>query len=177
MRMKPNISAFSTAIVAGKDKLKKAQGTSFSSPLTAGFAACAWQTMRKKNSSTTNMEVFTALQKSANLYPYFDYAHGYGIPQASYFLTGKKEVEPTFSFERTGDTVNIKAKSNYIKTAGKDRRNYLFVHVVDSKNKILKYWMVEVFQEDAFSIDLVNFPRGEKIQAHFQSYTNSFEIK
>ena len=38
------------------------QGTSFSSPLVAGFAACAWQS----DTSLTNMQLFKKLEESAN---------------------------------------------------------------------------------------------------------------
>ena len=42
-RMKPNVSAFGEAVVANtKGNVEIAFGTSFATPLVAGFAACAW---------------------------------------------------------------------------------------------------------------------------------------
>ena len=92
-RLKPNLSAFGHVIGYGPGVgVHETQGTSFSSPLVAGFAACAWQS----DTTLTNMELFKKLEESANLHPYFDYAHGYGVPQATYFtdpLNGTEERE------------------------------------------------------------------------------------
>ena len=90
-RMKPNVVAFGIAEVAepNNGRYSNAAGTSFSSPLTAGFCACAWQTMRDK----TALEMKAEIEKSADLYPYFDYAFGYGVPQAAYFTGDLKPAE------------------------------------------------------------------------------------
>ena len=103
--MKPNVSAYGHVIAASKNSsFSETQGTSFSCPLIAGFAACAWQT----NRDMTNMELFREIEKSADLYPYFDYAHGFGIPQASYFmLREKQDVMPTFQILEDGDFIKV----------------------------------------------------------------------
>jgi len=54
-------------------------GTSFSSPITAGMSACLWQA----NRSFTNMEILQAIQQSASQYSHPDYRLGYGIPDFS----------------------------------------------------------------------------------------------
>ncbi|MBC6698736.1 S8 family serine peptidase [Hymenobacter puniceus] len=82
-RLKPNVSAFGTVLAAAPNgSYVRVDGTSFSSPLVAGLAACAWQQQR----GLTAMQLFGLLQQSATLYPYYDYAHGYGLPQASRLL-------------------------------------------------------------------------------------------
>ena len=101
-RMKPNVCNFGTAIVASPSGgCSSVNGTSFSSPLTAGFAACAWQTRK----GYTAMQMKSEIEHSADLFPYFDYAFGYGVPQATYFLEGKEITQPTFHFEE--DSVNM----------------------------------------------------------------------
>ncbi len=91
MRMKPNVSAFSSVVTSQGF----AAGTSFSSPLVAGFAAC----IRQMNPQWTVIQLFQELQQSADLYPYFDYAHGYGVPQASYFFnTPRSSTAMPFEF-------------------------------------------------------------------------------
>ncbi|WP_226183147.1 S8 family serine peptidase [Hymenobacter nitidus] len=102
-RLKPNVIAFGTVLAAAPGGYVRTQGTSFSSPLLVGFAACAWQ----HNRSLTVMQLFKQLQASADLYPYFDYAHGYGLPRASAFLDPKSTAgaaPPTVDFIRQ-DTV------------------------------------------------------------------------
>ncbi|TGE28770.1 S8 family serine peptidase [Hymenobacter metallicola] len=96
-RLKPNVMAFGTVLAAAPGGYVRTQGTSFASPLLAGFAACAWQ----QNRSLTVMQLFERLQASADLYPYFDYAHGYGLPQAAALLRPAGEVRskrPTVDF-------------------------------------------------------------------------------
>jgi serine protease AprX len=97
-RLKPNLVAFgivlTTAPHGGYERL---EGTSFSAPLVAGFAACVWQQHR----DWTAMQLFEHLQQSAELYPYFDYAHGYGRPRAAYFLdpvAARPVASATFDF-------------------------------------------------------------------------------
>ena len=86
-RQKPNVCAFAHTWAAnphGRGGYQMVYGTSFSCPLVAGFAACAWQMNRGK----TAMQMFDLIQQSADLYPYCDYAYGYGVPQAGFF-TGR----------------------------------------------------------------------------------------
>jgi len=97
-RPKPNLSAFgivlSTMPNGGYQRL---EGTSFAAPLVSGLAACLWQQRRQ----LTAMQLFAALEKSAELYPYFDYSHGYGRPRAAQFLkqtAAASATGPTFDF-------------------------------------------------------------------------------
>ena len=102
-RLKPNVSAFGHSIVSTDKEIGEATGTSFASPLTAGFAACIWQ----QDTTLTNMELFKRIESSGDLYPYFDYAHGYGIPQASFFLDSADNNRPTFRVEQEDSLIKI----------------------------------------------------------------------
>jgi hypothetical protein len=96
-RPKPNLAAFGIVLsTTPGGNYERLEGTSFASPLVAGFAACLWQQHRK----LTAMQVFQGLEKSAELYPYFDYAHGYGRPRFAHFTPAKSETAamPTFDF-------------------------------------------------------------------------------
>ena len=107
--MKPNVCNFGYCEVAdpfNDDETDYAAGTSFASPLTAGFAACAWQTQRDK----TAMQMKSLIEQSADLYPYYDYALGYGVPQASFFTStsSNKLSETTFEFYNFEDYILIR---------------------------------------------------------------------
>ncbi len=105
-RLKPNVSAFGyarTANVTNDNATHYVHGTSFSCPLVAGFAACAWQASPGK----TAMEMFRALEQSADLYPYYDYAFGYGVPQAAFFTGDARAAEPTFRFVEGDNEVSV----------------------------------------------------------------------
>ncbi|GAB2701819.1 hypothetical protein GCM10011495_04280 [Hymenobacter frigidus] len=96
-RPKPNLAAFGIVLTTTPSGYERLEGTSFSSPLVAGFAACLWQQRR----DLTAMQLFRALEKSAELYPYFDYAHGYGRPRYAPFTTVPRAAAapvPTFDF-------------------------------------------------------------------------------
>jgi len=100
-RLKPNVAAFGTVLTASPNGYSRVDGTSFSSPLVAGFAACVWQQQR----NLSVMELFQKMEQSGSLYPYYDYAHGYGLPQASFFLRPKPVPNAVASQETKIDFV------------------------------------------------------------------------
>ena len=150
-RQKPNVCAFAHTWAAtphgGADRFEMVYGTSFSCPLVAGFAACAWQMNRDK----TAMEMFREIQRSADLFPYCDYAFGYGVPQASYFTEHRsiaKSEKPRFRFEQQGPTtVSVIPVTS-------DSVVHLFYKDIDENGKIIKYGKqtVNVF-DTAMSLD------------------------
>lgn len=100
-RLKPNVTAFGTVVAAAPGGYVHTQGTSFASPLVAGFAACVLQ----QNRNLPVMELFQRVQNGASLYPYFDYAHGYGIPQAAAFTGPTAAAVPSFDFVPQKDSM------------------------------------------------------------------------
>lgn len=185
-RMKPNVCAFGQVIVAGKKGTEESYGTSFATPLVAGFAACAWQ----MNRSYTNMELFHEIEKSADLYPYFDYAHGYGVPQASYFT--KKDRQPplaTFEFISGNDSLKVVIKEKYfsveesyetlqeaVEETVKNYHNYLYYHIENSRGYLDKYYVLRVDKPEALELNKENFAKGQKIQVFYKGYSEIFEF-
>ncbi len=171
-RMKPNVSAYGdVAAVAKNNKIKRVQGTSFSSPLIAGFAACAWQT----NRSLTNMGLFKEIEKSGHLYPYFDYAHGFGIPQASHFINNKNIIEPTFEFVETNEKISVKIHNLY--SDNFDKQQYLYYNIQNNVGKLELYKIILVMQQDIFLIKKNDSLKGKTLNVHYNSYTNSLLIR
>ena len=162
-RQKPNVTAFAHAMAAGSSsdhKYELVYGTSFSCPLVAGFAACAWQTNRQ----LTNMQLFEALQRSADLYPYCDYTFGYGVPQASYFVNPNHQpAAPTFRFEVVDDSTLALLPLHNMDTT------YLFYKNTDASGAITHYgWGRFPATEGTTRI---TFYGGNHITAHFGGYT------
>ena len=143
-RMKPNVVASGYANVSNPsiDKYTNVAGTSFSSPLTAGFVACAWQT----NKNLTAMQLKSEIEKSASLYPYFDYAYGFGVPQASYFIEkNKKQPEKTFEIEENDTCFIIKPISLDV-----TKTNYLFYNI-QNENGTLDFYIQINLNNDEYS--------------------------
>jgi serine protease AprX len=93
-RVKPNTIArgVRTVLVNDVGDIFMGNGTSFSSPVTAGAVACLWQAHKNK----TNIEVLRAIEQSASQYLTPDSIKGFGIPNfctASTILTGIDSYE------------------------------------------------------------------------------------
>lgn len=170
-RLKPNVSAYGTVIAAGTKNIKMVDGTSFASPLVAGFAACALQL----NPKMKCMELFEEIQKSGNLFPYFDYAHGYGIPQADYFIKKRENTTvPTFEFKKDENYVTIIISENLQITPYKMHK-YLYYHIENSKGTIDRYAVINVYQKEALKVLLNELKSGETLRVHYIGYTGEFK--
>ena len=171
-RLKPNLCAFGRASVAGKNGMQRADGTSFSCPLVAGFAACAWQL----HPDWDNMHLFHELEKSGHLYPYFDYAHGYGLPQAGYFLgETRREMDCSFDFELSPDTLSVVIRKDHLPdTVIPD--DLLYCQIQNPEGYIEKYAVIRVFQEKALTLALHKWISGSKIIVNYRQYIKSYEI-
>ncbi len=194
-RKKPNVSAPGHVIAANPNgTLDATFGTSFSCPLISGFAACAWQS----NRNLTNMQLFAEIEKSGHLYPYFDYMHGHGVPQASYFTnTGKRKPTANFemidslkenkeitifitdtvilnkfkAYELYTDSMLVKTESNgEIKVKPPTALNFYW-NIANSAGKILHYEVIEVYSSKEFVISREDTPKGSILNFHFEGYT------
>ena len=81
-RIKPDVSAFGdgTAVIRGNGAIERGGGTSFASPLIAGFAACIWQ----MNPDRKYNEVIAAIKNSGHLDGSPDNMLGWGVPNYIY---------------------------------------------------------------------------------------------
>lgn len=193
-RMKPNVCAFGEAAVATKGGHTNTEyGTSFSTPLVSGFAACAWQIRM----GATNMEMKTAIEHSGDLFPYYDYAHGYGVPQASFF-TEKIPIEKkksSYSFEVANNAVNIiytapldshQISRKMIQESNARTDNdpdliafdyngpkyNLYFHIAKPDGKLIRYGIVSVYSENPLSIPLDEVPVGCTVRI---AYPNGYQ--
>ena len=77
-RIKPDLVAMGegTAYQNSMGNINTGNGTSYSTPLLAGFIACLWQTFPDKG----NMEIIEMVKRSASRFHEPDKLYGYGIP-------------------------------------------------------------------------------------------------
>jgi serine protease AprX len=171
-RRKPNVSAYAEVIAAKRRKLAKLQGTSFSTPLVTGFAAC----VRQLKPELSNMELLKEIEKSAHLYPYYDYAHGYGIPQSAYFFecTSHDTLE-TVSFELTNNTLKVKI-NELVDLEKEGENNLLFYHIENHEKVLDKYAVIKVFQHDVIEFPVEDYKNNELLRVHFRGYTAEYKF-
>jgi serine protease AprX len=171
-RRKPNVSAYGKVIAAKKRKLARLEGTSFSTPLVTGFAAC----VRQLKPELPNMELLREIEKSAHLYPYYDYAHGYGIPQSAYFLENTpRDTMQTVRFEISNNILSVKV-NDLIDLKKEGESNLLFYHIENHDKVLDKYAVIEVFQHDVIEFPVADYRNNELLRVHFRGYTAEYKF-
>lgn len=180
LRLKPNVTAIGNVFWYNGYKLKEVFGTSFSSPLVTGFAACVLQ----NDSSLKPMDLIDTLQKSSTLYPYFDYSHGYGVPRATLYFG----VDSIYSGE---PSIELKKSPNYIQNAYfyfnyiTHEGSQVFYQIIDENGYIKEYYVVR-FGDDENTNDsygespklyLTDLKKGEKIRVFHRGTFIEKEIK
>lgn len=143
-QMKPDVCAPGYVLTTGRKGYVEITGTSFSTPLTTGFAACILQ----QNPGKTNMELHQMIRESGHLYPYYDYVHGYGVPQARHFFRPSDSVVVSFTTETNaaGDTTwlmftrDLPERNQF----GKDNGRVLYYRLENAQGKILAYESVVI---------------------------------
>ncbi|MBT7095275.1 MAG: S8 family serine peptidase, partial [Bacteroidetes bacterium] len=167
-QMKPNVVAPSKVLAATRDGWKVMHGTSFATPLVAGYAACIWE----MHPEMSNRDIFELIQFSGNLHPYYDYAHGYGVPQISKLIDLPKPSG--------ANNLIVHSKSGLIivKTRGVPGQNpYLYYHLSDQTGRLLEYKVIDVRSGDQIGIDTKEYPNLSKIRIRYGTTVKSLTIK
>jgi serine protease AprX len=176
-RLKPEVCAPAEVMAAGKKGMSHGFGTSFACPLVAGFAACVWQMHREWN----NVELYHKIQESGHLYPYFDYAHGYGIPQASYFTAaGEKNITPTFYFEVDRYEIKIILSEEYLSTLKNNpdslKQHNMYYHIRNADGKLAFYSVLDAKEKKVFSVDVRDYSTDQELVVHFEGCTRTYRF-
>jgi serine protease AprX len=113
------------------------------------------------------------------LYPYYEYAHGYGIPQAGYFFSKKDSVEPTFDVVIVNNDLKVvlREKYSYASTEsflGYPVRRNLYYRIDDKNGTVRFYAVILAEQEEVLHYLLSQFQPGDRLTIHFEGYTFSY---
>jgi len=160
LRLKPNVTAIGDVFWFNNEGLRAMEGTSFSSPLVAGFGACILQ----NTPNLKPMDLMDTIQKSSTLYPYFDYSHGYGVPRASLYFK-----EDTIK----GDSASVILKTSpsslddgyyYLKYKS-HIGSQIFYQIASEEGYIKEYYVVRFEDEDnSPKIYFKDLKKGQKIR-------------
>ncbi|MGL4595920.1 MAG: S8 family serine peptidase, partial [Bacteroidia bacterium] len=165
-RRKPDVAAPGMVVVASRDNDFDAEdGTSFSCPLVAGFAACLLEMYPDSNV----MAVLRMVQRSGSLYPYYDYAHGYGIPQASAFIGFSTNPDPMVDFIVTDEAISIKTNAS-ITPSEKPTKQLLYWSVSDLSGRIIEYHVVEFDRVTEIVLKKKDYQKGFQIHVSCNQY-------
>ena len=142
-RLKPDVCAPGELLYPeddGDDNYKSIQGTSFATPLVCGFAAC----VRQLHPDWTTEKLWEEMRMSGSLYPFFDYAHGFGIPRASYFFFEDEEKPNVYSVQFTLDSLNCNNVLTISRTDTLEiQENYTspvaFIQFIKATGEVFKY--------------------------------------
>jgi subtilisin family serine protease len=140
-RLKPDVCAPGELLYPEDGEYKRIQGTSFATPLVCGFAAC----VRQLHPEWDTEKVWSEIRKSGSLFPYFDYAHGFGIPKAKYFFSEENEKPNVYSVQFSEiDTLNCNNLLTIYRTDGCEiAENYsspvAFIQFVKATGEVFKY--------------------------------------
>jgi len=158
-RMKPNVCApGKVTTINPKGGLRTMEGTSFSSPLITGFAACTWQLFP----NLTAQEIISLIEKSGSLYPYYDYSHGYGIPKASRILN--RLIEPglkSIGISVDEDNFNVFIYDHQPTKAAIVTDDYLYYHISNPDGLIKKYGVYRLDGMKQISISKSGYLPGD----------------
>lgn len=135
-RRKPNVVACGHDMVADvKGNYKYYQGTSFATPLVSGFAAC----VKQMHPDWSVAQLIEEIEKSGNHYPYYDYAFGYGVPQAGYFTESATKTN-AHTFDLAEDASNL-----YVIPLNPYESHNIFFNITNGDGTIEYYDSKEVF--------------------------------
>ncbi|MCX6352393.1 MAG: S8 family serine peptidase [Bacteroidetes bacterium] len=185
--LKPNVSAVAHVLAATPTDFEIMDGTSFSAPLTTGFVACAWQ----KNPGLTNMQIFKMIEHSGHLYPYYDYAHGYGIPQATWFIDSnyRNATKPTFTISdvsiKMRDTlISLELDTSYFvaDTNGdlklKNKNVFVYYHFADDAGHLKNYQLLKPESNEInLTVPQSLLHKKGMLRIHFMGYTSEFKLE
>ncbi|MBR4340297.1 MAG: S8 family serine peptidase [Bacteroidales bacterium] len=173
-RLKPNVVAYASECRAanpkGMEEYSNVAGTSFSCPLVAGFAACAWQ----GHPEYTALQLKAEIEKSGDVYPYYDYAIGYGVPQAAYFTGNQVKAEKLFDIVENEEGLYIQVNDNY------RQGDMLYYHIRKNNGRLL-------YRHEQFNYGFegriyplqyhLPLQKGLTLCVHYKGFTESYTIK
>jgi len=168
-RIKPNVCASGRVIAfTAGGKARAMDGTSFASPMISGFAACLMQLLP----GATAQEILERIERSGHLYPYYDYSHGYGVPQASrFFHATEREIPCRLVIDTLNQAFEIETGNPCDLPARNLWSRYLYYHISDSSGLLVKYGVKEMNPLIRTSIARGSWNRSNILQVFYNGMT------
>jgi len=154
-RIKPDLMAMGTAtsVVTSSDIIIQANGTSFSTPVMAGLAACLWEALPDLNS----FEMLKLLRKTANHFQNPDSLMGYGIADVyKAYIQQYTDIRPVLvSSDPVYISINPYGNHLYVNLSNSNQYNSCILNIYTTLgNRILTVSGL------SGSIDISSLPKG-----------------
>lgn len=158
--LKPNVAAmgFRTACTFPAGDVRQANGTSFSSPVLAGMAACLWQALP----GYSNMEIKELIERHGHQYNFPDYSLGYGVPN---FYTAYLE----------GKAIREAQSDEIIRVFPSQFNEQLHIHFFSQTSGVWKLTLVNAVGQLLFENDITT-EAGEYVQTVFSDEIADLEM-
>jgi len=169
--MKPNVMAPGKVLAATPTSWKIMYGTSFSAPLIAGYAACLWEEFP----NFTNKQIFELIEQTGNLYPYFDYAHGFGLPSAEKLalLNNHSIITQTLNYVITEKTLKVIIPLEKLN----NDPVLLYYHLENSEGLIEEYKVIQSLPGDTINIEFNSIHECKVICLRSGKYYSQINLK
>ncbi len=136
-RIKPTVSAMGqgTTVIGANGNVTKSNGTSFSSPIIAGAAACLLQA----NPNATNMDLYNAIKRSSSHFNNPNNEIGFGIPNfgTADLILKQKDLSQLYEKQELLIYPNpVKDEILYVDFYSEKSQN-ITIEVADSNGKIV----------------------------------------
>ncbi len=167
-RLKPNVCAPGTVAAFTTKGIRIMNGTSFSAPLVTGFAACIWQ----MKPYATAQEILETVEKAGHLYPYYDYASGYGIPKASIlFSSSVQDTVTELVIEEYGESMQVSFIINSLQKKDKPYNRYLYYHFSRPDGVLYRYGVYRLIDFSPILIRKDDFRPGDVFRINYKGTT------
>lgn len=137
-RIKPDVVAQGVASVVanGNGNIGTSNGTSFSSPITAGMVACLWQASPTKK----NMEIILAIKESSTLYSNPNNQFGYGIPD---FCAAKNMLLGITTSTSSNNAISLASNNPF--------ENEIKLNISSTSNRKMKVELIDLLGKIVYS--------------------------
>lgn len=126
------------------------------------------------------MDMIHLIEKSGNLYPDYDYAHGYGIPQSSFFTNEEntsiqKQFHITIQNSQLVVTLLPTKITDSETVVKKTTDNYMYYHIMLPDGKLFKYGLITVSESKPLKIELRNIPDNATVWVLYRQYLDEWK--
>lgn len=157
-RIKPDVMAMGqgTAVATGSNSFSFSNGTSFSSPVMAGMAACLWQA----KPGFTNLQIKDAIMQSGSYASDPDVYMGYGIPDMVVAYSLLTAIDTGHAFSEPLISIHPNPISEELKIVYRSFRQLLDLTLMDAQGRVIHQGRYAGWETATLRQQILRLPAG-----------------